>query len=323
MLFCYYTYFLSFLILQIRDYVVANDDQHYALLAEDTVAIIVTHSNLPSKFMDLRFDLHTTIEGVKEKFRKHFGTPVEFQRLQLKDGDVFRCEMNDNSKMLGYYSVESGMVVHVIDEDPFSLSKGGGLTDTSLVKKYRMDEEDYAKREGTVRAQIAEKKAKAAAERQRRKEAGLLEPAPGEDSVAHVVGAKTTAVVGSGGEEGAGGIGSRCEVQPGARRGVVRWVGECEHLPDGYWVGVQFDEPVGSNNGSVKDRALGIDVPLFECAMGYGGFVRGKNIAVGEEYTEADPFADEEEEEEAEGGVATTTSATTGEEEVVNDDDEI
>jgi hypothetical protein len=30
--------------------------------------------------------------------------------------------------------------------------------------------------------------------------------------------------------------------------------------------------------------------------MGYGGFVRGKNVAVGEEYVEADPFAEEDEE---------------------------
>jgi len=254
--------------------------------------------------MDLRFNLHTTIEGVKEKFRKHFGTPVNFQRLQLKDGDALVCEMSDNNKMLGFYSVESGMVVHVIDEDPYSLSKGGGLTDTSLVKKYRMDEADYAKRENTVRQQIQEKKAKAAAERQKRREEGLDEPAPGADSVTHVVGAATTAAAGSEGGDGAGGIGSRCEVQPGARRGVVRWVGECEHLPAGFWVGVQFDEPVGSNNGCVRDKALGIEVKLFDCAMGYGGFVRGKNIAVGEEFTEADPFADEDEECEAgaEGG---------------------
>ena len=55
----------------VKNYITAKDDEHYALLPEDTVAIIVTHSNLPSKFLDLRFDLHTTIEGVKERFRKH------------------------------------------------------------------------------------------------------------------------------------------------------------------------------------------------------------------------------------------------------------
>lgn len=48
----------------VRDYVTAKDDVHYAGLPEDVVAIIVTHSNLPSKFLDLRFNLHSTIEGL-------------------------------------------------------------------------------------------------------------------------------------------------------------------------------------------------------------------------------------------------------------------
>ena len=33
-------------------------------------------------------------------------------------------------------------------------------------------------------------------------------------------------------------VGSRCEVE-GGKRGVVRYVGRCEGLPLGWWVGVQ------------------------------------------------------------------------------------
>jgi tubulin-folding cofactor B len=68
------------------------------------------------------------------------------------------CEMADNNKMLGFYSVSSGMEVHIIDTDPFSLSRGGGLTDVSLVQKYKMSEEDYDKKKGTLRDYIREKK---------------------------------------------------------------------------------------------------------------------------------------------------------------------
>ena len=278
----------------VRDYIMARDEEHYAGLPEDMVAIIVTHSNLPSMFLDLRFDLHTTIEGVKERFRKHFGTPVDYQRLQLKIDDMIVCEMKDNSKMLGYYSVESGNIVHVIDEDPYSLSRGGGLTDVSLVQKYKMDEQVYDSRKGTVRSFIKEKKAKEALEKKLRKEAGIEEEVvapPGLETVAHVT------------ENG--GIGARCEVMPGSRRGVIRWIGECEHLKPGYWVGVQFDEPVGKSDGSVKNTVLDIQVTLFECSPGFGGFVRGKNICVGAEYTEVDPFADEavgESKDEGQGG---------------------
>lgn len=87
-------------------------------------------------------------------------------------------------------------------------------------------------------------------------------------------------------------VGGRCEVQPGAKRGVVRYavvvlpmppvtrttrfVGRCSGLPAGYWVGVQFDEPVGKNNGTVKG------VRYFECPEGYGGMVRPNNVAVGD-----------------------------------------
>ena len=67
------------------------------------------------------------------------------QRLILKRNGEMVCEMSDDSKMLGFYSVESGNEIHVIDTDPFSLSRGGGLTDVSLVEKYKMDDETYSK----------------------------------------------------------------------------------------------------------------------------------------------------------------------------------
>ena len=43
------------------------------------------------------------------------------------------------------------MKIHVTDDDPFSLTRGGALENVSLVKKYRMSEEDYDKRKGTLR----------------------------------------------------------------------------------------------------------------------------------------------------------------------------
>jgi tubulin-folding cofactor B len=54
-------------------------------------------------------------------------------------------------------------------------------------------------------------------------------------------------------------------------------------LPLGYWVGVQFDEPVGRNDGAVKGKRY------FTCSAGYGGFVRPDKVRAGD-YPEIDDF---------------------------------
>ena len=44
-------------------------------------------------------------------------------------------------------------------------------------------------------------------------------------------------------------VGSRCEVE-GGRRATIRFVGKTEFgTGKGLWVGVQYDEPVGKNDG--------------------------------------------------------------------------
>jgi hypothetical protein len=67
-------------------------------------------------------------------------------------GYAQRCVLADDSKKLGFYGVSDGMRIHIVDTDPFSLSKDGGLDDVSQIEKYRMSEEEYDKREGTLRA---------------------------------------------------------------------------------------------------------------------------------------------------------------------------
>ena len=45
----------------VRDYVTAADHLQYSQLPEDMVAVLVTHSNLSAKHLDIRFNLHTTV----------------------------------------------------------------------------------------------------------------------------------------------------------------------------------------------------------------------------------------------------------------------
>lgn len=237
---------------------------------------------------------------MKEKFRTHIGTPPDHQRLVLKEHGNVICEMPDDHRKLGFYSVQSGMEIHIIDTDPFSLSRNGGLSDVSLVEKYKISDEAYEKRKGTMREYIREqrklnpnfklgmKNNSQPAENEEPKEI------PGPESVEGIT------------------VGSRCEVKPGERRGTVRFVGEIPEISaGGFWVslfaqcilfgtsvfiihiasmqvGIQFDEPLGHNDGSVKGRKL------FECAPGFGAFVRGHNVTVGD-FPERDPFASDDE----------------------------
>lgn len=48
------------------------------------------------------------------------------------------------------------------------------------------------------------------------------------------------------------------------------------------WVGVEYDEPVGKNDGSVEGERY------FSCRMKYGGFVKAERCQVGEWAVEDD-----------------------------------
>uniref|UniRef100_A0A7S4PKF1 CAP-Gly domain-containing protein n=1 Tax=Guillardia theta TaxID=55529 RepID=A0A7S4PKF1_GUITH len=166
------------------------------------------------------------------------------------------------------------------------LSAGGWLEDVSLVTKYEISEEAYNARKNTYR-KFKEEKLKEDPEWSLKKEidarkakAGME---PSSDSKSKIEDDEYMAT-----EASAIKVGDRCEVA-GGRRGCVKYVGKIPELPKGWWVGVQYDEPVGKNDGSVKG------VSYFECLDKYGGFVRPDLVQVGD-FPELDPFADLEDE---------------------------
>ena len=137
--------------LMLRNYVTAGDSQNFANLAEGTVSIDCTHSNLVQRHIELRFDKHERIEALRHRIYRQTGTPPDYQELQIKSGGVVVGTIpmgRDDDKMLGYFGIESGMEVHCVDHDPYSKSKGGGYEDVSKVKKYRMSDDEYEKRKG-------------------------------------------------------------------------------------------------------------------------------------------------------------------------------
>jgi tubulin-folding cofactor B len=177
--------------------------------------------------------------------------------LRSPDSQTLLAQLQDGKK-LGFYSVQHGMVLHIIDNDPFSISRHGGLEDVSLVPKFEMSDDVYDKREKSVRAfkrdQLAKNPLWKAPNMQ-----NPQQDAPDASSVSHVK------------------VGGRCQVEPGQRRGRALFAGEIPTLGGGgHWVGVALDEPVGKNDGSLGGERY------FECEARYGTFVRGSRVEMGD-----------------------------------------
>ena len=54
--------------------------------------------------------------------------------------------------MMSWHGALCRYRIHVVDLDPVSLSAGGWLEDTSLVKKFELTDEEYNKRAGMCRS---------------------------------------------------------------------------------------------------------------------------------------------------------------------------
>lgn len=271
--------------MQLRNLVTGADETRYNNQGQGTLRMDATHSNLIQRYHDLIFDVNMTISRVKEKLYHHGGTPAAHQELYLRRGGSDTVFLYDDNRTLGFYGAKNGMEIHIKDTDPFSISAHGGLEDVSQVEKYVMADEDYDKLDNSVRAQKRRERERAARlaaeERAARLAAGedLTIPEEPQESVEEVT-ARIPML-------------SRCQVNPGGRRGEIAFVGLVKgakgvNLPQ-VWVGVRLDEPQGNNNGE-KNGAT-----YFECkGDGYGCFAKPENVEVGD-FPELDPFASDDE----------------------------
>lgn len=271
---------------QLRDYVTSADDTRFDGMAEGSLRLDVTHSNLVQRWHDIMFHDDMTVMQVKEKLYRHGGTPCAFQELYLRRAPGDTVYLYDDNKTISSYGAWSGMELHIKDTDPHSISLHGGLEDVSQVEKYVMPDEEYDKMKNTVRAIKREREAKAAAEAARRREAGEEE---GQELGGGYGGSAAAAYEMTPEEvEAAFPIGSRCECDPGARRGVVKHAGPVINSK-GIWIGVCLDEPQGNNDGTKDGKRY------FECpGEKYGMFAKPANVRVGD-YPELDPFASDDE----------------------------
>ncbi|KAH6764626.1 tubulin folding cofactor B [Perilla frutescens var. hirtella] len=231
---------------------------------DESVVLRITHSNIKSFASDVRFSLQITVETVKDKLWRKCGTSVESMLLELYDDTGAKVsDLADNMRPLGFYSPQDGFRLHIVDLDPSSVTSGGWLDDTSLVEKYKISDEAYNKLGGTYR------KFKEKMGLQHSNPESKIPDNYMEDLCANIK------------------VGDRCQVEPGEKRGTVKFVGQAETLAPGFWVGIQYDEPLGKHDGMVKGKRY------FECPRLCGGMVRPDKVKVGD-FPERDPFEEDE-----------------------------
>ncbi|KAJ1336458.1 hypothetical protein BSLG_007242 [Batrachochytrium salamandrivorans] len=190
----------------------------------------------------------------------------------LSSTDELIAVLNDDEKMLGYYPVEDYMRLVVTDRNPH---KGSDFSDVSKVQKLELDDKEYDKMRGTVR------------EFKRMNKVGRFAEPKADDAAAAELASNEFQQ-----EASTISVGDRFQVKLAdgsslQKRGVVMFVGKTDFKP-GFWVGVEYDEPVGKHDGSMHG------VSYFTAKPGHGVFLRPDKIEVGD-FPEEDLFADDDE----------------------------
>lgn len=228
----------------------------------DFVNVLISNS-LNGHASEKRFARGITVGDLKGKLELITGANSATMEIFVHDekrGGALVCALSDDSALLGSYPVDSGMRLHVKDTSGKAIASA--FDDLSKVEKFELSQEQYAKRSDTVAAYL--KRNKLGKYNEEEMEKLRIEKEKEDKEEADKLATMK--------------VGDRCEARtPGstARRGTVKYLGKTA-FKEGLWVGVQFDEPLGRNDGSVNGKRY------FECQDKYGGFVKPAHIEVGD-----------------------------------------
>lgn len=216
-------------------------------------------SNLNSFMSEKRYDRGLTIGDLKGRLELVTGASSGTMVLEAFDeNDKLVCSLSDDAALLGSFNVEENYRIHVTDNS----KKMGEFEDLSKVEKFELSEEEYSKRNESVRSFLMKNKlGKYNEEEQQKLEEQRKALEREEEEKAKAIS-----------------VGSRCEVKAlgePTRRGEVMYVGKV-HFKPGLWVGIKYDEPLGKNDGSIGGKRY------FDAPMKYGGFTRPAFCEVGD-----------------------------------------
>ncbi|KAJ9601992.1 hypothetical protein H2200_013551 [Cladophialophora chaetospira] len=266
------------------------------------VQVIVPNDSNPSGppllSAERRITPSWTVSQLKTKLEPITGIPASSQSLRTRSLDGTRIQIDDETTLLSdpRYGLRRGTEIEVIDLRPKHERQNLNFlsADLSAVEKYQMPESQYEKLEDSVLAW------------KRRQKLGRFDPhAKSQDLVVAERREKDEKEIGARGIK----EGLRCRVgRDDGKRGVVRFTGEIPGLGGQreagcLWVGVELDEPVGRNDGSVAVEVEDEDGKakhekrrVFQCQDKYGVFARPEKVELGD-FPPLDDLVDEDMEE--------------------------
>lgn len=261
-----------------------------------SVQIIVPNDTSPGSppllSAERRITPSWTISQLKDKLVPVTGIPSTSQSLRTKSLDGTWITIDDESSLVGdaRYALRKGSEIEIQDTRPAGVRQTFNFQDLSGVEKYQMPEAQYAQLDDSVLAW------------KRRQKLGRFDPnAKSADQLAVERLQHDQDMVTSRGIL----VGLRCRVgNDDSRRGTVRFTGEIPGLGGAreagcVWIGVELDEPVGRNDGTViVETEDGGQQPrrVFQCKDKYGVLARPEKIQVGE-FPPLDDLMDEDMEE--------------------------
>ncbi|XP_055371354.1 tubulin-folding cofactor B [Condylostylus longicornis] len=219
----------------------------------DFVKINISNSKNDTVSFEKRFPKSLSVLEFKEKLEIITGGSASSMQLELFKGDKLVCKIDNNEALLGSYPIDDDMRVHVTNDIIFIAEQ---------VEKFELTDQQYEQREDSLKNFLKKNKMGKYNEEEMKKIEEKKKQAAEEEKL------KAESCK----------IGSRCKVQvkgKPTRLGTVMYNGELEGKK-GIFIGVKYDEPLGTNNGSVDGKSY------FECEEKYGGFVAPGCIEIGD-----------------------------------------
>ena len=261
-----------------------------------SVQIIVPNDTSPNSRPLLSAERRITpswsVSQLKSKLEPVTGIPSTCQSLRTKSLDGTWIQFDDDALLIGdpRYALRKGSEIEIQDTRPPSVRQSFNFQDLSSVEKYQMPESQYAQLDDSVLAW------------KRRQKLGRFDPsAKSAEELAIERLRHDHAMIQSKGIK----VELRCRVgNDDSRRGTVRFTGEIPGLGGAkeagcVWVGVELDEPVGRNDGTVNIETDDGGQQLkrvFDCKDKYGVLARPEKIQVGD-FPPLDDLLDEDMEE--------------------------